>query len=315
MAKRSHRHRKFNRYTNAPSKRKAGFSPYLIILFAALAAVIFALILGNALKDKVDSLTEPPIGSESSPTDDPLPTLNAQTINGIPVTLKNVTDNTYHSVLSQIPSDTSAVSLTLFSESGAPYYYSSVASAFGNPTGELTLSRVFEAVGEDIYASVIFPSSALCNADEEKRAVITAYEVSMIKELYDAGADDVIITLPDDFQAMDELFIEALSDMMYSLRRHCEQLRVGVSLPAELAIDTAHAIELEKLSKTVDILALDLTWCESNEELADTVSTASINILRREMRLLIKNANEKELLALSELLDSYGMYNRQVVAK
>ena len=44
MAKRSHRHRKFNRYTNASSKRKRGFSPYLIILFSAIAAVLIDIV-------------------------------------------------------------------------------------------------------------------------------------------------------------------------------------------------------------------------------------------------------------------------------
>ncbi len=315
MAKRSHRHRKFNRYTGAPPKRKRGFSPYLIILFSALAAIVFALILGNILKDKVEALPEPPKETEKLPTEEEPPTLDAKSINGIPVTLKNVTDNTYYSVLSQIPSGTTAVSLTLFDENGTPYYNSSVAAAFEKPRGDLTLGRVFEAVGEEIYASVIFPSEALLNTENEKQAVLNAYEVSLIKELYEAGADDIIITLAGDFPKVDDDFIARLSDMVYSLRHHCEGMRIGISLPPELATDGNNALALERLSKTVDILALDLTECESHESFTHILSRASINILRREMRLLIRNANEKELLALTETLDKYEMRNRQVVAK
>lgn len=315
MAKRSHRHRKFNRYTNAPSKRKRGFSPYLIILFSAVAAILTALILGNALKDKIDDLPDPPKETEKIPAEDDPDTLDAQIINAIPVTLKNVTDNTYYSVLSQIPSGTTAVSLTLFNENGAPYYNSSVAAAFDKPRGELTLGRVFEAVGEEIYASVIFPSEALLNTEEEKQTVLNAYEVSLIKELYEAGADDVIITLSGDFPKVDDSFIARLSDMVHSLRHHCDGLRIGISLPSELAADANNALTLESLSKTVDILALDLTEIEDQDSFTETLSRASINILRREMRLLIRNANEKELLAITEILDRYEMMNRQVVAK
>ncbi len=315
MAKRSHRHRKFNRYTGASSKRKRGFSPYLIILFSAIAAVLIALILGNALKDKIDGLPDPPKETEKIPAEDDPTTLDAQIINGIPVTLKNVTDNTYYSVLSQIPSGTTAVSLTLFNEKGAPYYSSSVAAAFDKPRGELTLGRVFETVGEETYASVIFPSEALMNTEEEKQTVLNAYEVSLIKELYEAGADDVIITLSGEFPKVDDSFIERLSDMVHSLRHHCDGLRIGISLPPELATDGNNALALESLSKTVDILALDLTEIEDQDSFTETLSRASINILRREMRLLIRNANEKELLAITETLDKYEMRNRQVVAK
>ena len=315
MARRSHKHRKFNRYTNAPSKRKKGFSPYLIILISALAAVIFGIILGNTLKNKIEDLPPPAGDTENGQPSDNTTSLDAESINGVAVTLKSIIDNTYYEVLSQIPSETTAVSLTLFDENAAPYYSSSIAASFNKPCGELTLKRVFEAVGEDIYASVIFPSTALISTEDEKQAVLIAYEASLIKELYETGADDVIITTPQNAAGIDEAFIERLSDLVYLLRRLCPTLRIGISLPPELATDNSYALTLEMLSKTMDILALDLTDHGDKEIFTDVISRASINILRREMRLLIKNANEKELLALTDLLDNYGMYNRQVVAK
>ncbi len=310
----SHRHRKFSKYTVSPTdRRKKAFSPYLIIPLCALLAFVLAMILGNTLGDIADasqgggtpSTTEPPANAEK-------PTLSVPSIDGVFVTARHIKDSTAQNIAAQIPSEASAVSLELFDSTGAPYYASPTASAFGNSCGELTLQYIFDGVGEGIHASVLFPSSALRNTDEAKQSVINAYEIALIEELYEAGADDVILVteLPE----LTDEFEKVISSYISTLKLSCPELAVGISLSVEFVSDETNASTINTLAKNFDILALDLTKCDTPEALSETVSTLSLPILRREMRLLLRASNEKELLGLTEILDKNGMKNRQVIA-
>ncbi len=307
-----HKHKKFNRYTSPTARRRKGLSPYLIIPIAGLLALVMALALGNCLGKKAEGPEKPPETAESDPPQANAPTLTPATVNGYFATLEHITDNTQQNVMVQFPEDAVAVSLELFSPGGMPYYNSSAAAANGKPCGELTLKRVFDAVGER-YASVLFPSSALKNTDEGAQAVLNAYEVSLISEIYAAGADDIIILI--DGISLDEEFISRLSDYVYALRRPCPELCIGLALSPEVLTDKSNSSLIEAASKETDLLALDLTKCADTDELRLILNEGSINILRREMRLLLKSANDKDLLALTELLDKYKMTNWQVADK
>ena len=318
MSKHSHRHKKFNRYTRATASRKKNiFKPYLFIILSAVLAFVLAMILGNCLGELAETA---PNESQSNPPDknnDPT-LLNAQQINGVFVTLEGITDNTEQNVRAQITSDTTAASLCLFDENGNPYYSSAVAAAFDKPTGELTLKYVFDALENSkgsIYSSVLFPSSALSNTETEKQAVLNAYESSLVAELADAGACDIVIStfeLGNDSFMIDELFTERLAEYVSTLRRAAPELRIGFTLSLSHVESSECATAVEDISKIVDFLALDLTEKSSPEALTAAIDIASISILRREMRLLIYAENEKALLSLTDILSKYSMTNWQV---
>lgn len=316
----SHRHKKFNRYTASTSTRKKRFSPYLIILFSAIAAVIFALVLGTLLGRMADSAERPDDGSENKP-EELLPLLDAKQIKGAFVTLEGIYDSTAQNVREQLPEGAEAVSMILFDENGDPYYFSEVANAFENKCGELTLMRVFEGITiEDrmLYSSVIFPSDALNNTDAAKQAVMNAYEAALIEELSVAGACDVIITpfsFGDEAYRIDETFVARLRAYVVSVRALSPSIRIGLALPTAYASDGEYAMIVEELSKSVDFLALDLTDHTDIESFSGAVSDASLNILRREMRLLLKDAEKEDLSTFTDLLDKYSMTNYQTVIK
>lgn len=313
----SHKHTRFNRYTVASSKKKRGFSPYLIIPISALLALILALILGNYLGEiATPSPSVPDEPSNGSQTT--LPPLDVKQINGSFVTLEGIFDNTTQSVKAQIPTGATAVSLTLFDSQGDPYYRSEVAEAFGNTCGELTLSRVFDALKTDsatIYSSVLFPSSALLNEESAKQSVMNAYEAALIEELAKAGACDVIITpfeLGEQPPTIDEAFISRLSSYVYTVRGVAPELRIGLALSHEYFSNTELTLITEHLSQTVDFLALDLTAKTEPEVFAETLNSAATSILRREVRILICENNSEELIS---ILDKYSIHNRQIAAK
>ena len=317
----SHKHKKLNRYTATPSARRTSLSPYLVILISAIAAIVFALLLGTLLGKMADSVERPDedVGENTPPE---LPSLlDAEQIKGAFVTLEGILDSTAQNVRAQVPSEAGAVSLILFDQNGDPYYRSEVCEAFGKKCGELTLSRVFEGitVGERmLYSSVVFPSTALNNTDAPKQAVMNAYEAALIEELSRAGACDVILTpfsLGQEDYNIDNSFVAKLESYVASVRSLSPDLRIGLAVPIEYASEDEHTMLLEELSKRVDFLALDLTSKNDLEGFSDAVSDASLNILRREMRLLISDIGEEETKTLTDLLDKYSMTNYQIVNK
>ena len=317
----SHRHKKFNRYTASTSTKRAGFSPYLIILISAIVAIISALLLGTLLGNMADSVERP---EDEAPKLDngELPSLlEASQIKGVFVTLEGILDSTAQNVRAQVPSDALAVSMILFDENGDPYYRSTICEAFGNKCGELTLSRAFEGItidGRLLYSSVIFPSVALNNTDAAKQAVMNAYEAALIEELSAAGACDVILTpfsFGDERYAIDSSFVAKLEAYVLIVRGLSPSIRVGLALPVEYAANADHAMLLEEISKRVDFLALDLTSKTDLESFSSAISDASLNILRREMRLLLSEMDETDIKIFTDLLDKYSMTNYQIVNK
>ena len=317
----SHKHKKFNRYTASASAKKRSFSPYLIILLSAVAAIIAALLLGTFLGELADTAPKPDEDTKNDPSPELPSLLDAEEIKGCFVTLDGIFDNTTQNVRDQLPDDATAASLMLFDANGDPYYRSEITEAFGNKCGELTLSRVFDGltVGDRmIYSSVIFPSVAINNKEAAKQAVMNAYEAALIEELSKAGAQDVVITpfaFGDEGYKIDENFVIKLEGYVASLRSLSPELRIGLSLPLEYLSDTKHSVLLEELAKRVDFLALDLTAYTDLESFSDAISAASLNVLRRNVRLLLCQTSEEEILHLTTLLDKYSMTNYQVVSK
>ena len=312
MANKTHRHTRLNRYTRATSKRKKSFSPYWFILLSAILALIAALILGNVLGELV---TDAPQEDQNDDTlSPPASLLETSRIQGVFVTLKGINDNTAYNVKIQIPSGSTAVSLSLFDEAGDPYYFSAVADSFGNKCGDLTLSRVFEGLSTEqglLYASVVLPPSrALANTDKAKQSVLNAYEAAIIEELYSAGAKDVIITASNEVEVGEEFF-EKLIAYVAAVKALSPDLRVGISLGVEYYANVELAADVERLSNICDFLALDLTEISDLAELEASLNEASVNILRRSLRLLLSYNNAKYADSVIEILNGYSMSNWQ----
>lgn len=322
MAGNSHRHTKLVNYRQKPIRRRRTGSPFwLLIPICAVLAFVIALILGNTLGNIAES-SMPGEASSSQPVTK-LPEQNTHgpiQINACHVSLEGITDNTASEVRKQISSDASAVSMTLFSPSGYPYYHSEVTSSFNKYCGELTLKNVFKPVIEkELYSSVLFPSSALLNDDPSKSAVLNAYEASLASELYLAGADEIIIVyngFGSNKTFIDgESSLNVIADYVSEMRRQADGLRIGIVLSVADLENEENTVIIEKICDTVDFCALDLTHFSSIENITETVNALSIDILRHEMRVLLSESGKTDeyLSAVDELLDKFGMNNRQFV--
>jgi hypothetical protein len=324
---RSHRHTKFNRYTGDVTKRRprAGIGLWWLIPVSALAAVIFALTLGNCLGSKVDGIpestptdsaaSEPPISEPALPE-----TVDVGNVDAIFVGLEGITDNTNAEVSKQIPEGTRAISLSMFLSNGSPLYKSEVAIASGKPSGELTLKNIFRYANENgLYVSVPFPSGALISRDEMLWGMDAAYEIAMIKELYEAGADEVIIRCSKFgesgvFSIGNEDFVQIVCEYLSEIRIKVPDIHIGLMISKEDSEDGIHTAEIDKINGYADFIAANMTGFNDAEELKAAANAALVNLLRYEMRGIV-GGNEETLPSIYQVLDTLGIKNRQVATK
>ena len=317
MAGHSHKHTRLVTYKEKRHRRPFEPALWMLIPLAAILAFVLALILGNALGERV-----PDEGAESStphevviPTPDPHGPVS---INAIHVTLQGITGNTAQNVSAQIPGGATAVSMTLFSDSGMPLYASEVAAAFGKDHGELTLKNTFRPVADKgLYASVVMPSSVK-NVPPLRIWTTAAYEATLANELWQAGADEIVILFNETGKrdpVLADGFIETAVEYVYGIRRQAKELRVGITVtPADL-LDPAKVNDVERLCGVADFCAVDLTAIEDPAEITDILLEISTTVLRHEMRLLLANEGKSEelLAAADDIMGKLGMKNIQYI--
>lgn len=316
MAGNSHKHTRLVNYGRKRSQRRFSFRLWFIIPIAALLAFVAALILGNTLGE----IAVPGEGTQSTETQSKdssyTPQGNKQ-IHGFFVSLRGVTYDTAGEVSRQIPDGALAVSMELFDSSGRPYYSSSVAEAFGKECGELTLKNAFKPIIEGgLYSSVLFPSSLLKTDDENKYAVISAYEATLAKELSIAGADEAVVYFSPLGSSGTELStrsFELMTDYIKAMRGQAEGLRIGIVLSVTDLKAFAGSAELERLCAAADFCAADLTGFTDTQKLTDTLVPLASTVLRHEMRLIVSanGKNEEYLSYQSELFHKLGAKNIQ----
>ena len=194
-----------------------------------------------------------------------------------------------------------------------------MASSFDNPCGELTLKNAFRPINEnELYASVIFPSSLLSVSDQNRHPVISAYEATLISELRGAGADEIVVhfyKLGNDSAVISGEFLTAMNSYVSAIRGQSSQLRIGITLTPTDLKDSSNAVTVQRLHQIADFCALDLTSIESIDELTRLLLELSPDILRHEMRLLItRDGRSVDFLnEVHSLLDRLGMKNIQYV--
>ena len=307
----SHRHRKFNRYTGDSSKRRKRRSVGLwwLIPTSAIVAFVLALILGNCLGQRVEQ-DGSEVGSESKEEVTSLPpaiSSGADAVDGVFVGLEGIRDYTYDEVAKQIPDGTKAISLSMFYSNRAPIYFSEVAEIYGKPSGELTLRNVFRYPLENgIYVSVPFSSEALSDATSAN----APYEAELIKELYDAGANDIILKC--NYESLDTAFILRVAEYIAYLKESIPDVCVGFAVSVKDAEKTS---EIDKLLDYADFCAVDMSSAQSGDELAALTSPLLTNILRYNMRVMLKGGSEASLAERYAVLDNLGIKNRQVISK
>ena len=195
-----------------------------------------------------------------------------------------------------------------------------MAIAAGKPSGELTLKNVFKHVNENgIYASVPFPSSAIISSDTLLWSVNAAYEIAMIKELCEAGADEVIIRCSafgesGAFSAANEDLVQRVCEYLSEIRIKVPDVRIGFMISTTELADSSLSANIDKINGYADFLAVDMTAITDPEELKTATNKALVSIFRYEMRVLV-GGDEETLSSVYQVLDSLGIKNRQAAIK
>ena len=170
-----------------------------------------------------------------------------------------------------------------------------------------------------IYVSVPFHSSALLSNDEMLWGVDAAYEIAMIKELYEAGADEVIIRCSSfgesgAFSIGNEAFTKRVCEYLSEIRIKVPDIHIGFMISMDDSVDGVHTIAIDKINGYADFIAADMTGTSVADELKAAANASLVNILRYEMRVLV-GGSEETLSSVYETLDSLGIKNRQTVIK
>ena len=323
--KSSHKHKKFNRYTANPSARrgrkKTPLAFWLVPAFA-LAAFAIAILLGSFLGEQVPPATEAPQTTEPAPKPTLPPPENiigGETVEAVFVTLRGITGNTAAEVSAQIPNGATAVSLSLFDENGTPYFSSEIALTLGKPCGELTLKNTFKPILENrLYSSVLFPSSALTGRNSTDRYMQNAYELSLIRELVEAGADEILIYCTSFGNSIssilsEEDFPDRFIEYTGDVKRKFPDLKLGFALSITDASNPDLAESIRTIAQYVDFLAADATSFSSADELSDAINVSAVSIMRYEMRILLGGISKTDFEEQCALLDKLGIKNRQTV--
>lgn len=316
----SHKHQKFSRYTGDVSsrrRRRGSFQPWFLIPICALAAFLITLMLGSILGSIADSpdLSKPTESASPTPARPPVISVKANEIDAIFVGLEGIYDNTYAEVSKQIPDGTRSISLSMFAEDGTPLYKSPVAIESSNPCGELTLKNIFRYSNENgIYTSVPFPSEALSMSKGLSASYVAAYEIEMIRELAEAGASEIIIKC-DTPKLSDEDFLDHAIEYICEIQIKVPGITVGFMISASDAANDDLKSAIDTICDYADLCAVDMTKAKDTEELIALVDASIVNVLRYEMRVLIRYGSEEEVNAICSALDTFGIKNRQVIIK
>ena len=304
----SHRHRKLNRYTGDISKRrrKNSIGLWWLIPASALAAFILALILGNFLGSRVEEPSKKPESEKQNNASSFPPPVSTkiESIDAIFVGLEGIKDNTYYEVSKQIPEGTKAISLSMFAWSTPPLYHSAVAEKYGWIMGELTLKNIFRYPNENgIYVSVPFPSRTLSDEPTDGSYEYSTCDAEMIKELYDAGADEVIIKC--DRKTTGEAFLLRLAEYFTEIKKAVPGIHLGFMISEDEAKNTEM---VARICDYADFCAVDMT---DLQDLDRSIEASFVNVLRYNMRVCINDGSEESY----AILDKYGIKNRQIISK
>ena len=288
-----------------PSKKTV-----LALSVTACCALLFAIVLGNLLKDRVtpngtgDS-TEPPTETEAEtvPYDRGLviPAQNA----GI-VSLADATESALRKEAKRFrEAGMTAVSLLLRDLDGALLYDSAISTAPEgiSEIGTLPISRILNLFHEEgMYVSCMLPMRFFHARDTHSERILYAYETELLSEIAQAGADEIVLldadrlfSLTDESGARlysDKEALSALTEIAATLHADAPEAAVGLACAPDFLASVEADLYLSALAKAFDLTLLDLRafrtgTTEDDRSLSDTVSAHLYFVLRYGMRILI----------------------------
>ena len=242
-------------------RRRQRLRNILILSGVALVVLIIVfLIIGNALKDKVNE-NKPSKDSEQTDSDrnEPVRT-TPKAIKASPVLLETNDASTFYSRLSRLQSKGSlAASVPLNTQEGALLYRSEVAIELGlQQIGEhsVSLSQAIQSTETmGMYLSGTFYLTAFSQEDDLVRSVQLAEASAILAEAARAGIDDILLIAPD----LTEEQISEFLQWIDGIRSLAPDAVLGLALPDALVSEEQSATIMNTLDQALNFLALDAT--------------------------------------------------------
>lgn len=248
MAK--HRIKKYSRRTTSAAQRsKAGLAVFLVIAFVILS-VIISVAVGIALGRRADKL---PI-DKNYDLDMPDYESNGKKVSGVEAyhfpTGANPADYVYQDIYD--------LSVAVRHKDGSLSYHLNAGEKF--PIDEMG-ERSFETLcdnASDAGARVCayFYVTSFDVEDEHEREIIKAYEIALIAEIAESGADDILLL----GLSVTENNVSEIEKFVSDAAKAAENAPVGVAIDRETVLLTEKEIYLAgRMRAACDYLALDLT--------------------------------------------------------
>jgi len=244
-----------------------------------------------------------------------IPSLRA--VKGYDVDLEGLTTDLYIDRLEELRTlGADAVTLRLTDTKGALLYRSSVGWKTGNVSEQATTisldSLVTRAEAAELYVSGILSLRSRAEKDELQRAILAAYEVSLICEAVRQGVDEVIILWDGA-----ELDIKELVRMVEDIRAIEPAAVLGFASDVSYYSGENAEERMEQLCRSFDFFCISATCNEDNAFTTDMLQTLlqeqNYHILRYHMRVLIPVCeNRDEEAALISVLTENQIFGWQI---
>ena len=280
----------------------------LIWVSCIILAVIIAVIIGNALGKEAGKIKPgyengaPEIFEYSGQT---VPSVSATAV----INPYGKGDDGIDSIISSLPSGTTAVSIYLKADSLAPSYKSAVYTAVsGNTGGRSDLSRAVKILHDkNIRVCACFDATSPSVKDKDARDAALNYEAALISEAFASGIDDITICgLPSDNYGV------AYASELFKLAREKNPSSVlGAGIPYKVMMSSAAAGAVSDYSSFADFCAVDMSDLDENST-EETVASGLSYYFREYPLRVIMMTGETSVSSRVETLGRLGIYNVQV---
>lgn len=208
-----------------------------------------------------------------------------------------------------------AASFILRDGEGSLLYTSDVASALGQKSASaLDMKELVGLLSErDIYTVGCFASAAFAPETAQMYDVILSYESALIRELFEFGVDEILLTsipLAADDMSASVAYISSLKSALP------EGSRLGVAIPYGRLSDEGISIITKELSNVTDFIGIDMSGFAYNDVYADTDAFIKENVLyisRYNMRMILPDLETSVFTRVLDALGANAIYNWQII--
>ncbi len=305
-------------------KNKTAMNVFIVV-FCVIACIVLTVMFGNYLKDKaastkpgIDDTTDPEQTTEQPVTDTQTPSdIHTVEAGYLDLSISPDSEKSASDVAEEFfASSYTAASFRLRDGEGSLLYTSQVATTLGQKSASsLDIKELVELLSQrDIYTVGCFDSVAFGDdVTQDMYAVVLSYETALIRELFEMGVDEILLTsLPTDREGLDSAF-DYLKKLKNELSDEC---RIGLSIPYTLLLDEDIIETAKNVSLAADFIAVDMSGLGGEDPYKATdefVKASELYISRYNMRMLIPMSETATITKQINALSANAVYNWQII--